>query len=150
MRKRLATVTVLAAGLLGFPGAASAGDRAVMSTFSHWATTFAIDADLQVRASAHRASGARLKVATQRLRRDALQARRALRTRRASTEQGQQVKTLAIRAFGAYALAEQELLLHMDASAHKHSMAATAHLLRAKRLVLRGGLLLQRAGRLTG
>jgi hypothetical protein len=149
MTKRTLLVLILCVSLLALPATASASDKTLVSTFVKWATKFGADADKQSTVSnAKGATAKQVKAATEVVRQDALNARKAMQAVSPSTAKGRKVKSLAMHSFSVYATAEHELELGVDAAVKGNKAAATAHTAQAEKLVKQASVYLEQAGKL--
>jgi predicted RNA-binding protein Jag len=149
MKKRTPLVLALCACVLAVPATAGASDMTLVDTFVKWATKFGADADRQSKVSNRQGATARqVKAATEVVRQDALQARKAMLAEHPSTAKGKQVQSLSAQSYSTYATAEMELELGIDASVRGNRAGANAHTAKAERLVGKAGKLLQQAGNL--
>jgi hypothetical protein len=149
MKTTTPIVLALCAVALVFPALAGASDSSLVSTFVTQATQFGKDADQQSKVSNRKGSTpGQVWAVTEVVRLDAVNGKRALQAEHPSTAKGKQVQTLAVKAFGIYAVAEKELELGIDAAKKHNKASAMAHTNKALKLVKQGSAVLEQAGKL--
>jgi hypothetical protein len=139
------TLLVLILGSLGvalsFSAAAGAGDAALRTTLAQWSHRIALDAH-GIGLSAARRHPRRMMLRARHFRLDALRARHALASVRASSARGWRARKLALVAFYDFAIAGRQWALTGQARLRGLRSAAVGHATIAARYARRGSRLL--------
>ena len=141
----IAAAAILAGLVLA--SAAGASNGSLHTTLRNWSQTIGVDAH-SVALAAQNRHPRRMVTSAQRFRHDALRARAAIRSQRASTTAGKQAKRLAVVAFTDYAAAGRLWAASGQARLHGQKAAASQYARSAATRAKAGNRFLVRAGKL--
>lgn len=146
-RRALLAVAGVVVVALMFASAAIASNATLGTSLRTWSQKIGVDAH-SVALAAQNRHPRRMVSSAQRFRSDALRARAAIRSQRASTTAGKQAKRLAVVAFTDYAAAGRLWAASGQARLHGQKAAASRYARSAATRAKAGNRFLVRAGRL--